>query len=302
MGKWNHKTNYQQDAGTADAAVLSQRVKTYMEKEDYDGVLNTVASMVEAGIQEGSAFYAAAYSYFMNGDYERATSWIDNTLRLAPDHMEARLLLARICLLEDRTADGLAIFDFVLQHGAGRLSAKEKDEIKESLDYYATTEAEEIRANYPHIAALFQLSPAEESQTANFQPLVAPQVQRKQGGTPQVQVQPLQQAPQVQKAQPVEEDAQTVAVRLEQEVLAKDISLAEKIRLLNSFAGGFFVGNDLAAAKLLLKKALELDAHHAATLCNMGYVLAAMGEKDKALELAAMMQIPDFGLLAALRV
>ena len=37
------------------------------------------------------------------------------------------------------------------------------------------------------------------------------------------------------------------------------------------------------------------------TLKNMGYTLAALGERDAALELAARMKVPDFGLLVAVR-
>ena len=73
------------------------------------------------------------------------------------------------------------------------------------------------------------------------------------------------------------------------------------MHLLNSFAAGFFLEESFTAAKHLLKQALGLDAHDEMTLKNMGYTLVALGERDAALELAARMKLPDFGLLAAVR-
>ena len=91
------------------------------------------------------------------------------------------------------------------------------------------------------------------------------------------------------------------ARRLARDILAKDVALSEKIRLLNSFAAGFFLAGSFLASKVLLKQALGLDAHDATTLSNMGYTLVALGERDTALELASMMKAPDFALLAAIR-
>ena len=37
------------------------------------------------------------------------------------------------------------------------------------------------------------------------------------------------------------------------------------------------------------------------TLKNVGYTLVALGERDAALDVAAMMKTPDFGLLTVVR-
>ena len=221
----------------------------------------------------------------MSGDYERAAQWVDNTLRLAPAHVRARILLARLCLLEERTTDALAIFEFVLKNYEAALSAEEREELSEVLDYYGTTKEEELRANYPAIARFLALDGAAEpqAQPLTFQPL-APQVQR-------VEAQSQQSA--------AGDEAE--ARRLARDILAKDVALSEKIHLLNSFAAGFFLAGSFPASKVLLKQALGLDAHDARTLSNMGYTLVALGERDTALELASMMKAPDFALLAAIR-
>ena len=285
----NWKKNTQQGKA-ASPDELKRELVGQMEDEEYAEALGTVAAMIEKGIRDADAFYDAAYSYFMSGDYERATQWVDNTLRLAPEHVKARILLARICLLQDRASDGLAIFEFVLKNYAAALSAEDREDLSEVLDYYGTTKEDEIRAGYPAIAKFLQLDgAASAAQPEAFQPL-AQQVQR-------IETQP------VQPTQPAGRtaDDEAEALRLAQEIMEKDVAFSEKVRLLNAFAGGFFLAGSFAAAKSLLKQALVLDAHDEMTLKNMGYTLAALGERDTALELAAMMQTPDFGLLSALR-
>ena len=288
MAKWNKKQKKQQ---AMSAEEMKRELVGQMEDEEYGEALGTVAAMIEKGIKDADAFYNAAYSYFMSGDYERATEWVDNTLRLAPGHVKARILLARICLLEERTSDGLAIFEFVLNNYAAALSAEDREDLSEVLDYYGTTKEDEIRAGYPAIAQFLQIDGAAPAvQPAEFQPL-AQQVQR-------IETQPVQP---MQPAGQEAADDEAEALRLAQEILGKDAALSEKVRLLNSFAGGFFLAGSFAAAKSLLKQALAVDARDERTLVNMGYTLAALGERDTALELAAMMQTPDFGLLSALR-
>ncbi|UZD44460.1 CDC27 family protein [Selenomonas sputigena] len=287
MSNWKKNT---QQGKAASPDELKRELVGQMEDEEYAEALGTVAAMIEKGIRDADAFYDAAYSYFMSGDYERATQWVDNTLRLAPEHVKARILLARICLLQDRASDGLAIFEFVLKNYAAALSAEDREDLSEVLDYYGTTKEDEIRAGYPAIAKFLQLDgTASAAQPEAFQPL-AQQVQR-------IETQP------VQPTQPAgqEADDEAEVLRLVQEILGKDVAVLEKVRLLNSFAGGFFLAGSFAAAKSLLKQALVLDAHDEMTLKNMGYTLAALGERDTALELASMMQRPDFGLLSVIR-
>ena len=286
MSKW-HKKN----AKTASVDETKRKLVVQMADEEYGEALGTVAAMIEQGIEDADAFYDASYAYFMSGDYERATQWVDNTLRLAPQHLGARILLARICFLEERTSDGLAIAEFVLKNYAAALSAEDKKELAEVLDYYGTTKEEEIRAGYPAIARFLQVDDAApKAQPAAFRPL-AQQVQR-------IEAQPVQQ---MQPSQHSAADDEKEAMRLAQEILGKNIALLEKVHLLNSFAAGFFLEGSFTAAKHLLKQALGLDAHDEMTLKNMGYTLVALGERDAALELVARMKLPDFGLLAAVR-
>ncbi|MBQ5733605.1 MAG: hypothetical protein IIV59_10795, partial [Selenomonadaceae bacterium] len=86
-----------------------------------------------------------------------------------------------------------------------------------------------------------------------------------------------------------------------EKVLAKEISLCEKVKLLNIFAGACYQENDLQSAFDLLSAALQLDGCDAATLRNMAYVCLSAGEKEQALAYAAKLPMADFGLLYALK-
>ena len=91
MSNWNTR-NSQGMVISADE--MKRKLAAQMADEEYAEALGTVAAMIEKGIKDADAFYDAAYSYFMSGDYERAIQWVDNTLRLVPQHVRARILLA----------------------------------------------------------------------------------------------------------------------------------------------------------------------------------------------------------------
>ena len=78
--------------------------------------------------------YDGAYAYFMLGDYPRAINWVNTTLSYDSAHVQARILLGRICILEDRTEDGLAILDFVLENCRSVIPEASLDEMEEILE------------------------------------------------------------------------------------------------------------------------------------------------------------------------
>lgn len=86
-----------------------------------------------------------------------------------------------------------------------------------------------------------------------------------------------------------------------EQVFAKEISLHEKVKLLNIFAGACYQEDDFQSAFDLLSAALQLDGCDAATLRNMAYVCLSAGEKEQALTYAAKLPMADFGLLYALK-
>ena len=75
----------------------------------------------------------------------------------------------------------------------------------------------------------------------------------------------------------------------------------EKVEALNAFAGAAYAAGDNTGAKMLLMAALRLDPGADMTLRNMALLLHDMGEKDKALQVAATMRRTDFMLLRTLK-
>lgn len=91
-----------------------------------------------------------------------------------------------------------------------------------------------------------------------------------------------------------------VSAAMEQ-IMEKNISMLEKIKLFNMFAGACYQEGDLQAAFDLLSAALEIDAYNADILKNMAYVCLSAGEKEQAMEYASRLPMVDFALLYAIR-
>ena len=83
--------------------------------------------------------------------------------------------------------------------------------------------------------------------------------------------------------------------------MAQPIRPAEKTAALNAFAGAAYVQGDYAGARELLTAALELDPGCDVTLRNMALLLHEIGEREKALQVAAKMGQTDFMLLRTLK-
>ena len=110
---------------------LRQQMRSCYEQQDYAGTINTLAAIVQAGAHDADDLYLGAYSYFMMGDYERTAKMVTTVLDLAPGHLEARLLLARLCIFQNRIDDGLAIYDFVLESYANALTEEQSEDIED---------------------------------------------------------------------------------------------------------------------------------------------------------------------------
>lgn len=284
MGKANRKMNKNkknkgQKVQTEKLQELREELRDLFTEEKYSDVINKLAELVQDGDHDAEMLYDGAYSYFMLGDYTRAAGMVQNVLTFDQGHLAARILLARICILEDRTDDSLAIFDFVLEHGENVLTQEQREDIEDILDYYGRNEAEHIKAEFPHVAGFLGLAPlAEETES-----VAAP--------TPAVKVQTVE--PQAAMPQAAEQGGD---YRSEiQAVLTKDISLSDKIRLLQVFAGGHYMAGDYQAAAAFLEAALGIDGQDENVLRNLAITAKRMGKTEKAWEFAA--KLPQTDLL-----
>lgn len=265
----NMQRKQEEERNTAMSSELAG-IEKLIDSEKYAEALNEMPKLVEMHCKNPRFLYDAAYCYFMTGDYERAVKWLNNTLTLDSADVKARILLARICLLEDRTNDALTIFDFVLGSFAGALSDGDKEDVEEILDYYVASEANMLRTEYPNIAEYFGLDKE-----------------------PEAEAEPQEKAAPAAKAPGAEQDVQALI----RQVMEQNVSLAEKVRILNSFAGAFYMGREYEKVKTLLNEALKIDMQNEYTIRNMIYLLLAMGRNDEAMQWAAKMPVTDFALL-----
>ena len=273
---------------------LEAQMREKIEAEAYGDALNVLAEMIEKKIYEPEDMYQGAYCYFMTGDYERAVSWLDNTLKFAPNHVEARLLLARICILEDRTQDGMAIYDFILEHYAEALQPEQREDMQDILEYYAQEDPERIRREFPYVAAFMHLAgEAEPAMPGAPEQPIAVETEKETAAEPEP-------APKAEPGPKQEPPAFDAAAKIA-EVMQSKVSVAERIHLLNSFAGRYYVAGDHEGAKACLTAALQLDDHDDETLRNLAVLSQAMGDPDKALQFAAAMSYTDFVLLTTLK-
>lgn len=291
MGKASKKLVRKQQknktiATNLEVQQLKQELQQQMAQEVYDEALGTLAELVQKNCVEPELMYDGAYCYFMTGDYERAVTWINNTLTYQPNHINARILLARICLLQERVDDGLAIYDFVLEKYASVLDEAQKREITEPLEYYERNEKALLQEKYRHIADLMGLETELPAAESTSDEIARPLADR---GTNEVEQSPKMEA-EISEIEKIEEMVQN-----------KPVSLQEKVRMFNAFAASFFYDGKFSEAQRLLSAAMALDAYAPDTLRNMAYTMMALGEKQPALELASKMPMADFGLLYHLR-
>lgn len=304
MGRANRKMNKnkkkkEQEMQSAMVQKLREELSTLFAEEKYSDVINKLAELVQAGDHDPEMLYSGAYSYFMIGDYERAAGMVENVLTFAPGHLAARILLARICILEDRTDDSLAIFDFVLEHSENQLTQEQREDMEDILEYYGRNEAEHLQADFPHVAAFLGLAPAATSAAApvpKASSFTVPAAPVEPAASVTVPEAPAVEAPIAAPAAPQAAAAESVEAEI-QAVMGKDASLSDKVRLLQAFAGGHFTAGEYAAAAKLLETALTIDGQDANVIRNLAVLAKRMGKVDKALELAARMPQTDFLLL-----
>ena len=360
MGKASRKMKKKQqqeaEAGLqAEVKTTEQKLFRQIEEEAYSEALDTLVELVQKKSVSPQAMYAGAYAYFMMGDYDRAANWIDNTLRYAPNHVAARILLARLCILQDKADAGLAIFDLLTDKFLPAMKEEERDEIESLAGFYGRNESDKIKREYPHLAAFLQIDKenheaeekakvrenAAESRVESVGGLKLPSIsketasnengdgasksQAQQSGKSALDVLRTLKAKIDARAHGAEAvkpsnpeatsggEADRTAPKTESlgaseearrkidEICGGKYTVAEKVRLLNSFAGGYYAQGDLDGAELCLKEALRFDEKDGSLLRNIAVLLAEKGEKDKALQAAAQMQPADFLLLRAIR-
>lgn len=309
---------------------LKAEMQQLIEEEDYVTAMDVMAEIAANKKIDTDVMYWGAMCYFRTGDYNRAAKWIDNVLTYG-DSSRAKILLAAICIGEGRKEDGLRIADAVLADGGNIAEDHDNEFLQEVLEPLRYGH-ENLLAKYPKIREY--LAAHDDIQTALEAAAGAPVVEqtaetgeknavtalarlrqlleksKREAGESQAVVEADDGQPDdVTEVAESEEDVQPVqeseAEAFDVEgtiasIASKGISLREKVRLLNVFAGACYQNGDYQYAFDLLSAALQLDCADGATLKNIAYTCLSAGEQEQALEYAAKLPVIDFGLLYAL--
>lgn len=345
---------------------LKHDMQQLMEVEDYTAAMDVMAEMAAKKQMEGEIMYWGAQCYFFTGDFERAEKWVNNALNNGYNSAGLKMLLATLCMADERNEDAFKLCEAVLTEGIEGMS-KQDQEIFDNFMDNISYGYDELVSEYPKISAYLQKKQADNEanspvnklkeilkgkkieeakpQQAEVQEevktepdedkaqaalarlrqllsknkeqvvegnnevqkplestIISEAVQEKEEITPEIQ--------QVEKSQPIGEESDNVQQNEAEKVdvsdtltkiAAKEISLVEKVRLINVFAGVCYQQGDYQSAFDLLSAALELDGQDAATLKNIAYTCLSAGEQEQAMYFAAKLPVVDFALLYALK-
>ena len=358
---------------------LKHDMQQFMEAEDYTAAMDVMAEMAANKQMDGEIMYWGAQCYFFTGDFERAEKWVNNALNNGYNSAGLKMLLATLCMTEERSEEAFKLCEVVLMEGIEGMSQQDQEIFDNFMDNISYG-YDELVSEYPKISAYLQKKQADMEANSPVNKLkqilkgkevekaqpkqmeVQEEVKTEQEKTPtedkaQVALARLRQLlsknkdseekqaveevnevqepaeatitreviapvavqdkeeiiPEIQRVeenQPVVEESDNVQQNDAEKVdvsdtltkiAAKEISLVEKVRLINVFAGVCYKQGDYQSAFDLLSAALELDGQDAATLKNIAYTCLSAGEQEQALSFAAKLPVVDFALLYALK-
>ena len=349
---------------------LKHDMQQFMETEDYTAAMDVMAEMAVNKQMDGEIMYWGAQCYFFTGDFERAEKWVNNALNNGYNSVGLKMLLATLCMTEERSEEAFKLCEAVLTEGIEGMSKQDQEifnnfmdnisygydelvseypkiseylqkkqadneanspvsklkqilkdkEVEEAkpqqvdIQEEVRTESEEVSSEDKAQAALARLRQLlsknkehsveenNEVQKPVESTIISEAVQEKEEITPEIQ--------QVEAPQPIVEEPDNVQQNEVEKIdvsdtlakiAAKEISLVEKVRLINVFAGVCYQQGDYQSAFDLLSAALELDSQDAATLKNIAYTCLSAGEQEQALSFVAKLPVVDFALLYSLK-
>lgn len=348
---------------------LKHDMQQFMEAEDYTAAMDVMAEMAVKKQMDGEIMYWGAQCYFFTGDFERAEKWVNNALNNGYNSAGLKMLLATLCMTEERNEDAFKLCDVVLTEGIEGMSQREQEIFDNFMDNISYG-YDELVAQYPNISEylqkkqvnspvnkLKQILKDKEVEEAKSQqvdvreevktePEEAPSEDKAQAALARLRQllsknKDSEEKQAVEEVNEVQEPAETTIIREDimpevvqekeeitsetqpivkesdnvqqneaekvdvsdtlTKIAAKEISLVEKVRLINVFAGVCYQQGDYQSAFDLLSAALEIDGQDAATLKNIAYTCLSAGEQEQALSFAAKLPGVDFALLYALK-
>ncbi len=114
-------------------AALKRRLHFLEECGEHTAALDILAELVDMGCRDLEIIRAGLNNYFAVGDLERAAKWADVMLTVVPDDVGARLVIAKLCLVNNRMWDALAVFDFIALNLYDKMTISQRDEMTDIL-------------------------------------------------------------------------------------------------------------------------------------------------------------------------
>ncbi len=335
MSKASHKFNRkrqrrQQAQNTSHRDSLAGEIRSLYQDRSYAEVINTLAEYIQMGGRDAEMYALGAWSYYRLGDYERAGKWVDATLTQNPGDVSMRILLAHLCLHDDRVGDALAVLSFILEKDMA-LDGQQRVEIEDMLAFYGKHEAEMLQKDYPACWAFLQELREEKKSGADTSSLSSAAAKN-----PQQILQDLKERLKAEDTAAENKDGEAVSPegtedsgtvpsennedreavlsedseadgkasaddpslqQVMEEISDKPVSLSEKVELFRAFAAASFWKKDYAGARQLLSQALAIDGRDDTALRDMVITCATLGEKEEAAGYLAKMKHIDFALL-----
>ena len=288
-----------------------QEMLELVDKQQYEAAIDVMAKIAEAKLMDAEVMERGAFCYFKTNDLDRAATWINHALTYDPNNVKAKLLLGRLCVVQSRTEDGLRILNKLATDYEGRMTAEIERELGDILEeiqvrkgiavdavafpalksYAAASKAEETSAEKDAKGALDRLKALlkknKERKVLSKQDSPAPEKVKKSAEQPVI-------------ANKCEEQNYAGNEAIISQIMEKQVGYAQKVSMLNAFAGSCYMKKDYNGAIELLKKALEIDPGNGDTLRNLCYAYISAEDAEAAMKVAASMPMVDFAVLRAI--
>ena len=279
-----------------------EQMQALLSQGQYVDAMDVMAEMAQLHKMDAECMYWGALCYYATGDLERATKWVNNALNFQAGKLLPAILvlLARICVAEGKADQSLQLVEKAL-NATNEFSNEAEDGLQQLMAEYESMP--EARAKYPAVEAYYQQwqqmqaaaqaeAPAEPvSALDKLKNILAKTKHLSQENTAE-ETEWLS-----EEAEDKDSEAAAAAEGAITRIMSQEISMSEKIKLLNAFAAGCYQADDYTGAAAFLLKALEMDGLDQDTLRNMVYVCLSQGQQEQAAEYASKLQPADFGLL-----
>ena len=140
---------------SAEIVSLKKKMLQQYEAEAYVEAMDTMAEIAKLKVMDPEIMAMGASCYFNTGDYDRTATWINNTLKYDPANVKARILLSRLCFIQDRINEGFSILSFILEKLQAGMTDKEKKDLGDIIGYCHENMAEEM-SQYTTIEEYFK--------------------------------------------------------------------------------------------------------------------------------------------------